>query len=185
MNIGLRTSPYKNEVSILWISSQVLQPITGSDFKRVLDDQKYNDLMRNYSLANVFSHYGKPDQIISRMEIIVENDVPAFLDMRILYLEKGIYINYRMYPQFNQNQVITCPFQSFISLWLISPFTDTSYQELLSSVSSDWNGFFLSDNNTLLKLDQIGYMSIDSFYNQFMKPTNSCLVTPRSIWPRP
>lgn len=185
MDIWPLTLPEVDKISLLQINTQVLHPINKTDFEIILNDPKYLGLMKNYSLSAILSTLGKPDEIISKMEINAEDGRPAYLDMHLLYPGKGFFIGYRMYPQLIGNQVIACTQKSFINLWLMAPSQDTSYEGILSGLSQDWYGYFLKDNETLLQLDKIDHMTVDSFYERFRKSTSDCLTTSRSIWPRP
>jgi hypothetical protein len=188
LDVHFSTLSDKNEVFILELSSQVLHHITAGA-ENVYNDQTYLALMKNYTLQSILSTYGKPEQVVFRMDIIVDNyDLPAYLEMRLLYPDKSIFVKYKMDARLNGDQVVTCPTQSFISLWLIPAGSETRYQQILTSLSTEWEGYFPLNNDVMTmsrSFEEAAHFSIDSFYEQYRVPTNACLVTPRSIWPRP
>jgi hypothetical protein len=168
-----------NEITMINISTQALpHNLTG----RVYGDPAYNELLSAYTLYEILSTYGKPDQIFITADIYeYEAQAPDYLQIRLLYPTRGIFVRYTAPAESSGNYYISCIAKAFIDLWLIAPDQENGYQNILPMLSSDWQGFFpLSPFNKTTE-EAFG-MTIDEFYSIYSSPTSRCLKTPISIW---
>ena len=173
LNIDFNTMPNKNEVSILYISSQVLRG--ERDREPVYDNKKYLELMGNYTLSSIFSTYGKPGQIGLTVARSAESYGPTSMYLRLLYPKRGIYVKYIAKAVISGDQISGCASKSFIEMWLVLPSSDISY----------WEQFFPDLDSDGTPLEEAIGISPDTFYQLFSEPTNRCLETPLSLWPGP
>lgn len=175
--------PSGNNVETLYISTRMLRYIDKGDgdyvYRSVYDSEAYRQLLGKLALSEMLSKLGIPSKITVRA-ILPNPPSPQFLNVTLLYPERGIFALYTMNADTKYNIVSGCPSKSFVSLWLIPLEAGDNFREFLS-LAGNWEGDWVEK-----PLEEAISMSRNEFYGIF-KDSNatSCIETPIEIWQQP
>jgi hypothetical protein len=175
---------HDNIIDVVTINTQAFHEknIGNSDQDRSFyGSAAYNQLFNNYTIQGILSIYGPPADVFLYVEKNeAEPNAPSFIELRLMYPDKGIFVKYSSLLEAINGNYLSCPSKAFISLWLLSPDGRLSYQDILSTVS-DWSDIFPKNYGKSLK--DMTQMTIDNFYSTFKQPTEACIETPIGLWP--
>jgi hypothetical protein len=177
LSVGTYSHPDSDVVDVLDISANVLKHGQSDETK---GKAEYWQLFRDYSLQNILSAYGIPDDVLIFAETYDE-DLLKYRDalhIRLLYVEKGIFVSYDMPLKEEDVRGIACLTNSEFRLWLTSPDTSQYYQEWWESAQgyTDFSQTFKTPIEEALQL------TLAEFFDKFKEQENACLETPLGIW---
>lgn len=135
----------------------------------IYDSLVINRYFKYYTLSNLLAIYGKPTNVY----INFENDMGLheyylFLD----YTDSGWVAMLKMPLSQEGNFFVGCPALAFTRLWLWSSEDIETAKEF---------GFI--ENINLKSIDEATSLSLNEFYNQFKKSSNTqCLISPVDIY---
>jgi len=143
----------------------------------------YTESLQSYLLPDLLSKYGKPDQVIIRMEIAVaEPTSPDSFDIWLLYPQYGAIVLYTGPAEIIGGKTVQgCPSYSFVSLWLVEAGNNEMYQKTLEE-NSGIKGLSPTPPYFKSTMDALG-MTSDEFFEIYKIPTNRCIESPLEIWP--
>jgi hypothetical protein len=174
---------HDNIIDVITISTQAfhVKNIDSDKDPSFYGSADYNKLFNSYTLQGILSTYGPPSDVFLYVENnAAEPNAPSFIELRLMYTDKGIFVKYSSHLDARNGNYLSCPSKAFVSLWLLSPEGRLAYQDALSNVS-DWSDIFPKNYGKSLK--DMTQMTIDNFYNTFKQPTEACIETPISLWP--
>jgi hypothetical protein len=147
-------------------------------------DKEYNTLLSAYTISQIFSTYGLPNLIYTRAKVLKgEETAPDFFFVRLLYLDLGIYIRYRMLMEEKGNVFQFCPSESQIDLDLTSSGVGDTYEEFFRQLGAEeWTS--LQESHYLLLEDALD-MTNEEFSKAIISSPETCFETPINIWPEP
>jgi hypothetical protein len=175
-NIGIQYLIENEKVSTIYISTR-MNDIDG--YELVYKNSEYDEIMELYSVDQILTRYGKPEQIYIRSfsEIAGELNPTQIL---LFYPDEGVIVQY-----FSPNTLeidngefynTFCPLDGHIMLRLFNPNTDINLDKLL----------LMDDNFSSYKeISKVTNMDVNSFYNTYVDGTDCSvyLYTKESIWP--
>jgi len=174
----------KSSIKQVVLSSWASRQINGKT-EMSLDDIKYGQLLRNFSLAEILTVYGRPSQIL----IAPFPDDPGHpspptiypLSIVLVYSEKGFLIQYVTNREESDGNYIGCPNKSSISISAWGPYElplveAVRYFSGVNSINSLNISYFR-------QIQDVTSLSIDTFYQVFKDSRSSdCIVTPIKYW---
>lgn len=169
--------PTGDVIDSMYITTQTLTTAENGNRVEAFKSTIYKKILDGYSLSNVLTKYGQPDQILLSMEIIeAEPTSPDYFRIWLLYPALGSIIQYWGNAEVEDGIIYGCPSDTFVQLWLSSPnsnnrFTETLNQEIWSASSP----YFKSPE------DALG-MTQEEFFNKFKETNSSCLESSLDIW---
>lgn len=169
--------PTSDTIDSMYITTQTLTTAENGNRVEVFKSTIYKKILDGYSLSNVLTKYGQPDQILLSMEIIeAEPTSPDYFRIWLLYPALGSIIQYWGNAEVEDGIIYGCPSDTFVQLWLSSPnsnnrFTETLNQEIWSASSP----YFKSTE------DALG-MTQEEFFNKFKETNSGCLESSLDIW---
>lgn len=162
---------------ILWIDQNIsfhASIYSDAAGEKDLDDPYYLKLMHYYTISEILTNYGPPDNVWLRKE---EGDAINKIPMRInlLYLPESqglrFFVSYYTIAKEEAENLIVCPAQSEIGI-------SVDYFE-----NQNANDKFLREND-FLPLNEVISMNMDDFYTTFITPNNTqCLEIPANVFP--
>lgn len=166
INVYSQSIPYQNSIG------------------RHYGDKEYNTLLSAYNISQIFSTYGLPNLIYTRAEALKgEETAPDFFFIRLLYLDLGIYIRYRMLMEEKGNVFQFCPSNSQIELNLTSSDVGDSYENFFRQLGAEeWTS--IQESHYQLLADSLG-MTNEEFSQVIISSPETCFETPIDIWPKP
>jgi len=170
----------ENKIAIISIDTQALPTnLVG----QIYGDRNYEEFLAAYTLPQILESYGLPDEVFFTADIYeYEKDAPDFFEIRLLYLDKGIFARYTMPAELVGDVYKFCPANSFVDLDLIANGLDEDYQELLLRLGDTWRGFFPPSPFHKKPEEAIG-MTIEEFHESLNSFPSLCLESPQAIWP--
>jgi len=149
----------------------------------VYGDEEYNTLLSAYTLPQMFARYGLPNLIYTQAKIYkTEPTAPGFFNIRLLYLNLGIFISYTMSMEENGNEFQFCPSESLINLELTSSDVGDTYEDFFRQLgNTEWA---LRESHYQLLEDALG-MTNEEFSKAIISSPESCFETPIDIWLEP
>jgi hypothetical protein len=177
LNYGFR--PGEDTISVIASYARAYREENGEYKGDVYDYPVYKELVRAYSLQQILSDYGSPDQIYMTFSPDWNPVLSGYFDLDVWYPDKGIFMKYRMNLQDTGDNIKFCPSDSFVHTILLPPGLGESYQEIL--VSLGFQDYFPRGKSPKTPEEALG-MSIEEFYEIFRSPTDRCLESPISVW---
>jgi hypothetical protein len=139
------------------------------DIGFVHDSPYYAQYFQYYTLSNLLSTYGPPDNVyVSYEDEQYTYEYYLFLD----YTEQGwvALLTMPLHWQGDFDVLIGCPNEAFTTLWLWSPDDTETAREF----------GFVNYRGPLRSLEETSSLTIDEFLQRFRDPANvECLETPR------
>jgi hypothetical protein len=175
--VEINSKADRRTMEVVRISTYTVREIPGG-YEDVYNAPAYNKMMGAYALNSILSKYGFPTEVLVRADIYTTGAQETF-SITLLYPENGIFVRYNMLAERMDDQVYGCPSHSFIDLWLLSPEDAGAYQEILLSSNVQWEGIW----SYTTPIQEAASMSIETFYQTYLKSTDACLKTPLNIWP--
>jgi len=184
LSFQIQSSKNEKHVQLLNIFTEALQEVGERSYQWVYDAKPYHEVFGAYSLQNILATYGEPTEIYMTVEINeAEYDAPDFVLLWLLYPEKGFIAKYTGNANEIDGIVCGCPSNTFVELWLFSPYNDEKYKEDLLPFDMEL-GYVLPEPSPRTKSISDGMdMTVHEFFQIFSQPTNQCLETPSSNWP--
>jgi len=143
-----------------------LEPKLEKDY----DTPYYSNIFRYYTLPNLLTTYGTPENIYIFLDTGIE-DMGLGIDLYILHLDypKQGWVAHLEMPLLHKDGLfIGCPSEAFTKLRLWSP--------------NDPSRDFTLDSSSLFSIEEATGLSVEEFYKKFKDPsTNACLETPANI----
>lgn len=173
------------EVEVLRFTTQLLRKIEDGS-EKVFETQIHNQLLEKYTLSQVLSTLGFPDQVY----IVTAARKPSrttWWPFRVFvpYSELGIFIEYTSPLERVGDDVIGCPLEAHIDFWLASPEKKASYSQIFSNIGG-WEYKKFPDFPDYKPLEEATGMTLEMFYQTFRDPNNLlCLETPADMWTEP
>jgi hypothetical protein len=135
----------------------------------------YNKYFQYYSLQNLLTVYGKPDQIYFVLDTGIAN-MGLGIDLYLLSIEyqtKGWMAVFDMPLRQRENIFLGCPSEAFVNLRIWSPANKPQ--------DAFVGGFGGDDTSYLFTIEEATSMTLEEFYQKFKDPTTACLETPADI----
>lgn len=182
--VGIRAgyvAPSDSETVILNGFIASLQPKQSSR-EPVYDFKEYNDLLSAYTMPEIFNTYGLPNSIYTRA-VFYPDELGAsdFFIIRLLYMDRGVFISYTMPMKAAENKFKLCPSESLIDLELTSSNVGNNYQEFFRQVGVvEWASVDESNHKQLE--DALG-LTNEEFSQAVISSPDACFETPIEIWP--
>lgn len=187
IDIGLSYRPNDagKVIQVVMLSTQVRHKL--ENLGAVFGSPEYDEFMGPYSLQNILSKYGPPNQVMVRVDILAiaytpspHNDLsPETLEITLFYPERGIFVRYTMLAERVGEKIRGCPAKSFVELWLLSPDLKSTYNAILSSKDKTWEGNWPYSK----PIEEASRMTVENFSQSFKDKSSICLETPLRIWP--
>lgn len=190
-NMMIEVSPYYltsssgNIISVIAIETRTYKLNNGEYDGDVYGYPAYNELLKPYTISEVLSSYGQPDQIyISaslRGDTLVTPGYGDFFEIHLWYPEQGIFMKYVMSVEGSGDNYRFCPSNAFILGYLLPPGLDPGYQEILIEIDDRYQNWFPPSDFIKTPEDAFG-MTNEEFYHLIITSPDSCLETLKAIW---
>jgi hypothetical protein len=179
-NVRFLVDSKSNIVNQISFAARTLKK-TDNGFADILDSPFFNKKLDYYLLPNILTEYGDPTTVmLSTMAKLPSSGVPGGFKILLLYLEKGILVNYTMQMQPSGEDIMGCPSNSHVEFELYPPGDADSFFDLLRP--SGWTQII---QNTYKPLDEAASLSQEEFFRTVSQPTDECILTPADLWPVP
>jgi hypothetical protein len=134
-----------------------------------------------FFLSALLYEYGMPNRILVRtFKEAREGKLPFYL--LLYYPNDGFMAVYRNDAKLQDGDVISCPEGIQPDLWLWAK----SNSLTLDDIALFNTGYFTPEERPFyLSIEDVTEMSIPSFYKYFTTTKDSCIKTPKNIWPTP
>lgn len=156
----------------------------GSDFTRILyEDSYYSQLLQTFSIANILSLHGEPDQILiapfpDDSEHQEANYAFSFV---LFYRKQGFLIQY-VSPRVKIGEYfVGCPQKSVIDISAWEPRIEMTLENAVQHFGSidsinklNWDYF--------KPIEEVSNYNTSSFYNIFKTRVDTCIETPQKMW---
>jgi hypothetical protein len=155
--------------------SMILLPVVNGRIN--YESSLFGERTSYYSLGNVLSSYGQPDQVLIRTQggPLVEDGMEYF-DIMIMYPKKGILVNYRTKVKIMGDDILGCPNNSQVDIDLYPSGKPEIFYENIENN--------LKDRLPLYKpLIETTTLTINEFVETYATPTEECIKTPAILWP--
>jgi hypothetical protein len=187
MKIGIYPSFFSplnlNIISTIAFETDSYRIINGTRDIDIYDFPPYSDLMERYTLSNIFTTYGVPDQIYIQA---VDTTPLYYFQIHIWYPQKGVFLQYQIIDysavEENSNYHQICPEKSLVSGYLIQPGI-LDYQSTLLQNNYDRFSIFFPPSDFVKNTIEAFGMTNEEFYQLYHSPTSRCVYTPKSVWP--
>lgn len=144
-------------------------------FEKDYDSSYYSEHFQYYSLSNLLSIYGPPEQVYIVLDAGIA-EMGLGVDLYLLSIEypsKGWMAVFEMPLQRNENTFFGCPSEAFVNLRIWAPESKPQ--------GSFIGGFGGDDTTYLFTVEEATSMTLEEFYNQFKDSPTLCLETPADI----
>jgi hypothetical protein len=148
----------------------------GAEEKKVYGNPDYSEVFQYYSLQNLLSKYGLPDQVYVVLDTGL-SDMGLGEDLYLLSIEypnDGWMAVFEMPLQQKEASFWGCPSDALVNLRFWSPADKPS--------GAFYGGFGGTDKSYLFTIEEATGMTVEEFYQKFKDPANTtCLETPSDI----
>ena len=164
-----------NDDTIDVITISAVPPTRNGEL--VYGDAQFARDWRSYTLPQLLTDYGQPQQIFLR----TFSDTPTGwlpFNLLLFYPEQGILVSYYGPAEKDKGTLRACLNQTDVRLWLWSPEHTMSLERLANMGSSP-----IGNMAGFRRLEEATGMSVEQFYQSFVQPNNKrCLETPADMW---
>lgn len=141
--------------------------------------QNIGSSIPEYDINEILTNYGLPKQIyISTTDFFNEEPLPFELIM--VYPQEKFIIRYFRNAWIEGDDIVNCGGTHQVTLTIgFDDGRDWDPQRVMeiTYLGDDLEGVFLAD------LDAVTEYTIESFYEAFIKDSDTCISTPRELWP--
>lgn len=158
---------------------------SGSDSTQILyENPYYSQLIRNFSIVNILSLYGEPDQLlIAPFPDDSEHPEATYTFSFVLfYPEQGFLIQYVSLREKVGENFIGCPQKSVIDISTWNPRMKMSLENAVQHFDSidsinklNWDYF--------KPIEEVTNYDVGYFYNTFKTGTDTCIESSSRLWP--
>jgi hypothetical protein len=187
IDVGLsyRSIADETTIQVIMLSTQVRREAENTGL--AYGTMEYDEILGAYSVQNILAKYGIPTQVLVRADIIALNYTPSpandlspeTFEITLLYPDQGVFVRYNMLAERLGDNIRGCPAKAFVDLWLLSPETKTTYQDILSFEDQTWEGNWPYSKS----VEEAAQITIEEFSQRFKERTDDCLEAPLNIWP--
>jgi len=150
------------------------------------DNAYYSETLKFYSLSQVLSTYGPPQQIV----ILPFPDDPGHpsppaqypFSIALHYPDKGFLIEYSFMREKKNGNYIGCPTKSHITISAWDSSKSISLDDAVKYFSGIY-GINPATVNYFKQIQDVTNMDVTSFYEVFKVETDKCIQTPTKFWP--
>jgi hypothetical protein len=181
-NVSIHKSQ-ENKVQLIYFNSVA----ADSDYDLLYDSDEYQVLMSRFLIANIFSVYGLPQDILVAANMYSAEGLQLQTSISLMFYEQGFFVRYEnidFEPPQSTDMISFCPNESFISLWLLPTEQGSKafYQQALMEFDGgSWQGFFPPDSN-VKTLEMAVNMDIQSFSEFYSDANAGCILSPQELW---
>ncbi len=160
-------------VDMIWVSGATVR-----NHKTIYGDTQFGKDFQPYTLPQMLDTYGRPTEVfLKTYSSTPEGWIP--FQLLLFYSEQGILVRYYGPALQKERQIIICPQQSDITLWLW-PLGRTMTLEDIANIGQD---FPIEEVPEFRHLEEATGMSVEKFYEGFARSGNRiCLETPIDMW---
>lgn len=174
-----------NVISYLEFDVMAFQKIAEGSYEAIYDSLSYRELISSYSLQSIYSTYGLPNDIFTRLANNVgEETAPDYFYIWITYPNKGIYLRYEIQVVVVDDQIEVCPSNSFVTAWFLPTDRLTDHSVILSTANTEWSNIY-SHSDIFKSVDDAFSVSPVEFFETLAKAPDQCFYTRLSGWPPP
>jgi hypothetical protein len=189
-NAGFRVSKFYFDTGVtFFIEDEVIRVMrTGSESislspkKTIYGDPFFLRAMDRYTLREMLSSLGKPDQVLMFVFPDKSTEAPDYYFL-IYYPNRGVLLEYAGLSEERESALRLCPESAFIHMWLFSPNENFTALEAFSYAGSGAIELRKNWFDQFLSWEAATTMSIDDFVETF-KAKNACFDTPAALWGR-
>jgi hypothetical protein len=151
---------------------------TVRNYNSVYGDTQFARDLRAYTLPQMLDTYGRPTEVfLKTYSSTPEGWIP--FQLLLFYPQQGILVRYYGPALQKGQQIVICPQQSDITLWLWSPERTMS----LEDIANMGQEFPVEEVPEFRSLEEAAGMSVEQFYQSFGQPNSkTCLETPAELW---
>jgi hypothetical protein len=160
-------------VDMIWVSANTVR-----NHQTIYGDTQFAKDLQPYALPQMLDVYGRPTEVfLKTYSSTPEGWIP--FQLLLFYQEQGILVRYYGPALQKGQQIMICPQQSDITLWLWSP-ERTMNLEDIANMGQD---FPIEEVPEFRHLEEATGVSVEQFYQSFVQPHNrTCLETPIDMW---
>lgn len=181
-SIRFLVNPNDNIVSSISFHAQALSEISQSD-AAIFGDPLYGRLLKTYSLPQILTTYGPPADVLIRTNSELPPQIWGPFELLLSYPERGVLVHYTIPMNPVGPNIVGCPAKSKLDLDLEPPGSFTSTEELLAFEAAPLKVVDIFPGYR--PIGEVTSLSQDDFVRIFSQPTDKCIETPASYWPKP
>jgi hypothetical protein len=163
-----------NMITLIVFRARAMNSTTNN---YLYDSNIFGEILSYYSLSNILEKYGRPSTVLINTPGGPSHDGSwGPFNILLIFPDLGILANYETRVRASGMNVLGCPVNAHIQLYLYPSGNGSSFME---SIAPSWHDRLPSYE----PLEKVTDMSIDQFYQTFRQPSDKCLVTPLKYWP--
>lgn len=183
LNLNFNTSSNNDVVNWVSLTSWALRELSQGNFEDINNSVLYEQLLRIYSMPNILTAYGEPTTILLRTNSELPSQGKGDFNVLLLYYDKGILAHYKMPMEVHESNIVGCPENSTIELFLVDPVGIESANDLLEIYSDPYK--FEDIYGHYKPINEATSLSLSEFVKIFSGFSSNCIETPAYYWTPP
>jgi hypothetical protein len=148
------------------------------EYKSIYDSVVFGEHLSHYMLPGILSTQGRPDAVFlfTFGEFPPWNYGQGHFQIILLYPEQGILVHYTTEMQITGENITGCLQNAHVQLDLYPSGDSRNFYKQLER--DGWT----REISSYIPLEEATSLNLDEFYEAFLRTSDTCLVTPASIW---
>jgi hypothetical protein len=150
-------------------------------FDTVFDFSLFGERVNFYMLHSILTSHGRPESVmLGTVANIPPREPLGGFHILLLYPDQGILIDYTTQMHKTGAYISGCPANAHAELELYPSGNADAFYSSLEKLDT-----WIVKRNWYRSLEDTTSMSVEEFYETFREPTDTCIDTLASLWPKP